>query len=366
MKSSIKTFAFWLLLLLGGGLSVLSARAQTQLFPLGETSVRLQEVTANVGVYFYSMRLDRGANVWNLEVSITNTSSRPLSGPIVLMVDSFSGTSGMRQPDGLTSDTPGKAFYDLSLLTPAEGLAAGQGSARRTLIMGVSTGSPKLVTRVFAGRSDFPPLGLSRSLNGVGQPLTDIEVVIDGPSGSVIQKSDPFSGVISFGQESGVYQLRFNAPDHLSVWRQVTLPAQGVALVPNPRLTHRSGDSVELTPLGGLVLTNRQDDIRFDLPSGAVSESTTLRVTSLTGQSLPGFLPLGWSPVQAFWLESSKPLTASLSVRLRPWSSTIARMSPGSRAGRIPQPPGLRFQRSQAWARTPPPQSFRVRASTLG
>jgi hypothetical protein len=51
---------------------------------------------------------------------------------------------------------------------------------------------------------------------------------------------------------------------------------------------------------------------------GSVNQATTVRLTPLSGQDLPGFLPLGWSPLKAFWLESSHQLQGPLETVLQP------------------------------------------------
>lgn len=311
----------WQLGLLALLLAIRTPGAEIKSFRLNDLDLALQEVTDQVDVYFYSMRLDRSVNAWNVDVAITNHSSRLIAGPVVVMVEAFSGTTGMRLPDGLTTDSPSKAYYDWSSLVPGEGLSPGNGTARRTVSMVFSSGSPKLTLRVFGARTDFPPLGLTRSLNEVGQPLPLADVRVVGPSGIEIQKSDSVSGVISFGGTPGDYTLTFSSAERLSVVRQVTLGAAGVTLIPHPRLVLHSPDTFDLTPLGGLTITNRSGDLKMSIGPGQVSESVTARVTSLTGQTLPAFLPSGWSPVQAFWLESSKPLGASLPASLKPWSA---------------------------------------------
>src|SRR4051812_8287632 len=73
--------------------------------------VTLQDLSADVTINYYSMRLNRALNVWNVEVAISNKSSVAISGPVALYIESFSGTTGPLQSDG----TDGvNAFYDLS------------------------------------------------------------------------------------------------------------------------------------------------------------------------------------------------------------------------------------------------------------
>src|SRR6185312_1501423 len=55
--------------------------------------------------------------------------------------------------------------------------------------------------------------------------------------------------------------------------------------------------------------------ITVTVPAGAAPAGTSFQLTALSGQGLPGLLPLGWSPLAAFDLRSSAPangLTASI------------------------------------------------------
>src|SRR5947209_4408239 len=83
-------------------------QAQQKTFSLRGATLVLDDATADVDVFFSSMRFNRAANVWNFEVTLTNHSARQLSGPILLSIDSFAGTSGPLLPDGV--DNSSKAF----------------------------------------------------------------------------------------------------------------------------------------------------------------------------------------------------------------------------------------------------------------
>src|SRR5690606_7602077 len=91
--------------------------------------------------------------------------------------------------------------------------------------------------------------------------------------------------------------------------------------VPNPRLVKRASESASLTPLQTAVVSNATGSIQLSVPAGAVGQNATLTLTPLTGRDLPAFLPLGWSPLRAFWLETSAPLQQPISAALRPLAS---------------------------------------------
>ncbi|MBL9167132.1 MAG: Ig-like domain-containing protein [Verrucomicrobiales bacterium] len=298
-----------------------SVSAQTATFDLKGVRIELQEITADTAVFFRSLRLNRALNQWNVEVTVSNRADRAVSGPLVLLVESFRGTSGPLLVDGTLPGATLQSFYDLSSFLPGSELGARQTTASRTLSLGFSSGSPVLVTRVFAGTLPPPvPVGVTRSLNEVGQPLPGATLTVTGPTpeSSAVLPTDHPTGVASFGGSSGLHRLRFSLDGNLSVWRQQTLSTGNVAVVPNPRLTPRSSRVVELTPLGGSVVTNDAGTVRIVVNAGAFGGSASLRLTGLTGQTLPAFLPQGWSPMVAFHLESSSPPAQPLPAALTP------------------------------------------------
>src|SRR4051812_22665170 len=69
--------------------------AAEQTFGLDGVSLSLQE-RADVGVLFSSMRFNRAAQVWNVEVAVTNSASTPIKTPVVVSIQSFSGTTGVQ------------------------------------------------------------------------------------------------------------------------------------------------------------------------------------------------------------------------------------------------------------------------------
>jgi len=304
--------------LIGSVLSGEAAVQEERAFVLNNVPVTLVDATPSAAVYYTSMRLNRALNVWNVEVSISNRSSVTLAGPVVLLVDAFSGTSGPQGADGIAGGN--KGFYNLSAQFSGRGLASGQKTSPRTLTLGRSgNGSPVLTTKVFVRKPPTQtPLGLTRTLNEAGQPLPSVTLQISGPSGLFNKTSDRDSGVSSFGQDSGAHTVKFSRDGYLPVWRQQMLASNEPVIFPNPRLTKRSENALSVTPLAGVVLSNSTGTIRVEVPAGALSQRGVLTLTPLTGQTLPAFLPLGWSPLGAFWLESSSGLQAPLQAAVRP------------------------------------------------
>jgi RHS repeat-associated protein len=307
----------WLLCL--GLCSVQVWGQEERTFPLNEGSVRLVDVSPEADVYLRSMRLNRALNVWNVEVTVSNKVARPMPGPLVLLVQSFTNTTGPEEPDG---DSEGAPFFELTAYTLRGFLAPGEVTAPRTLTLGRSgSGSPAIETRVFAGMvQGSTALGVTRSLNAAGQPLPRTRMSVTGPAGTVEQTTDPGSGVASFGQGAGAHVLKFQAEGHLPVWRREDLVTGATTVLPNPRLTWRNG-STQVSPLGGAVQAEGEGGagVAVEFEAGAVSGLASVALTPVTGQALPAFLPLGWSPMNAFWLETSVPFNAGVTASVIPW-----------------------------------------------
>ncbi len=324
-------------------------RAAEAQFTLGGATLTLEDVTGEVEARFHSVRLNRAQNLWNLEVLLTNRSSRVVEGPFVLVLDAQGGSSQPISPDGLDSSAPARPFFDLSAQVGSGKLAAGAASDGRTLAFTRGSGLPLVATRVFAAPKSSGAaggLGIVRTLTEVGQPFPGVQIEEAGANGTTNLQTDPFAGVATLGQIPGASRWRFSAPSYLPVWRSQTLRTGEVAVIPSPRLTARSLHSLKITPsAGGLLHGNSLDVVAG---AGAVSGDTTAVLTELTPQTLPAPLPAGWSPLQAFWLEFSvepaRPLTASMnpgaplrtgeSAALVKWNETkllweVTRVSPG-------------------------------------
>ena len=145
MSFLTRRFNVWSRLLLAAGGLFFTETVQAREFVLGGAHFELREVTRDVDVYFTSMRLNRALNQWNVEVTLSNRTAQPLNGPLVLVVDSFSGTSGPLAADGSSA---GQSFYDLGAQSAGGRLPAGGQTVPRTLALGfVAGGSPQKIGR---------------------------------------------------------------------------------------------------------------------------------------------------------------------------------------------------------------------------
>jgi len=298
--------------------AAVSAAPAEKTFILNGTSFVLQDASPDVQVQFQSMRLNRALNVWNVEANLVNKGTQAVNGPFVVSVESFSGTTGLLQADGSDGGIPAKGFLDMTGTIPAGTLGPGVKSLSRTLRLGVATGSPKLVTKVFAARQTAGvALALARTLNDAGQPLGDVTIEEIGPSGTNVVNSDSSFGIATLGHGSGTHAWKFSKGGYLPVWRQQSLGAEAVTVLANPRLTRRSTNVFTATPIGGTT-ASADGAIQITYSPGALAQNVTITVTAVSGQNLPGPLPLGWSPLQAFWLEHSSEPVSAVNLVMRP------------------------------------------------
>jgi RHS repeat-associated protein len=294
-------------------------QAAEKAFTLSGANLTLEEVSNDIEVRYRSMRLNRAQNVWNVEAVLTNKSSRVVQGPFVLSVEGFTGTTGPLQPDGLDNGTPAKAFFDFSAGVADGALSPGRLTLERTLTLGVGVGAPSLVTKVFASPNRASvALGLVRSLNDAGEPLASVQIEESGPVGQTNLFTDPVFGVATVGQGAGSHTWKFGTSGYLPVWRQQNLTTNGVAIIASPRLTRRGTNVATITLLDGGQVRDPRGSVQISFPPGAVTQNTTATLTPVTGQTLPALLPLGWSPLQAFWLELTGPVSTPATALLRP------------------------------------------------
>ena len=288
----------------------LTVRAIDEPFAVGGATLWLSDTSASVDVYYRSMRFNRAAGVWNVEVVLSNRMDRGVGGPLILLIDQDAG-AGAVQPDGVSA--AGRGYFDLSAQAVDGALAGGAQTVPRTIALGPEARGPTVKARVFAAPGPGTAAALVRTLNEVGQPLGGVSVQVLGGPGSLT--TDPIYGLATL-TGLGDQTLLFGADGFLPVWRRHNFVA-GVEQIASPRLVRRSPDSVVLTPIAGGSLRNGGVAVAF--PPGAVQGDTVAMLTPLTGMTLPGLLPKGWSPLQAFWLECAAAPNASAVATLSPW-----------------------------------------------
>jgi PKD repeat protein len=180
---------------------------------------------------------------------------------------------------------------------------------------GVSEAFAEVLVR---GTNTFA-LGITRTLDATGAMLGDVSVLESGPQGDVTYTSESNTGFLSMGQGGGAHTWRFSRPGHLEVWREgLLLPGQVMA-IPTPRLAALPLDPImNVDPLAGGQ--GRVDTVTLSFPAGAFSEFIAARLVPLDGQTLPGPLARGWSPLAAAWITlAHEPILAgSLTFTLDP------------------------------------------------
>src|SRR6185503_13141316 len=107
-----------------------------------------------------------------------------------------------------------------------------------------------------------------------------------------------------------------------------------VQFVPNPRLMKRSGQSNIVSAGVAQTISDPTGDIELHLNANSFQQTAAITLTRVDGQSLPALLPVGWSPLNAFWFEGSvamaQPINASVHVNspataVVRWNATTAR-----------------------------------------
>jgi hypothetical protein len=164
-----------------------------------------------------------------------------------------------------------------------------------------------------AGNTQTTSRGVSVTADGVivGQVLSDTTgLPIQGATVQLISAT----GLIDQSDAKGRYS--FQASDsHLfvaatnsgstTVQREIFVqPGAGTVAV-DARLTPLA-QPTSMGSAGGKLTAGA---ISITIPSAAVSDGTTFQLTPLSGQGLPGLLPLGWSPLAAFDLRASSSVT---------------------------------------------------------
>jgi RHS repeat-associated protein len=297
-------------------------------FTVNGTPTLLENVSTEVQVLFRAMRFNEATERWNVDVTITNSGGTMIVGPVFLSIESFRNTTGPVNPDGLNAEPP-LPFYEMA---PASrgAIFPGETLGPRTLDLGFAPNAPPpaVTTAIFAGGPAIAAqmaLGLTRTLDAFGLPLPDAQVTETFLGSRRAFATDPSYGVATLGGEEARHVWKFEAPGRLPVWRQQTLLSGGVQLVPNPRLVPRSTNYVEFALGVGGVIEDTGGQVRVTLPANGASQTAAAALTLVDGQTLPAFLPQGWSPLQVFWLEYD-------GVAPPPWTAVL-RLTDALQAG---------------------------------
>jgi hypothetical protein len=152
----------------------------------------------------------------------------------------------------------------------------------------------------------------------VGQVLSDVtgrpiaaeaSVSIDGGAQLVADQT----GRYSFGTGEPRVSLTATAPNMTSVDRVFDVGSETGTVAIDARLTPiapaatvgSAASTVSVAQNGALATSS----MSLVVPGGAYADGSSIRATALSGQGLPGLLPLGWSPIAALDLRGPSPLS---------------------------------------------------------
>jgi len=302
---------------LSSGVSVSTPPSRTLV--LAGQPVAFQDVTSQVEVHFAGMRWNRSRNVWQVDVSLRNTSTQPIPGRLVLAVTEARGTSGVRDTDNTPSAPANEPPY-WNLTGAREGSAFAPGAATRARLLSLGRQgdeTPRLITQVLAeiATSNASALALTRTLDDQGLPLPDVTIEQVGPAGSQTLISDRGAGVVTLGGRPGLHRWTFLRDGYLPAWRQEDLVSE-LSRLPFPRLTPRSDSTFNFGTTAQTL--DLSDHLRIEVLPGTTPQTRTGRATPLDSQSPPLPFPIGWTPQNLVGLEWEGTLSQPLRLHALP------------------------------------------------
>jgi hypothetical protein len=199
---------------------------------------------------------------------------------------------------------------------------------------GANPGDTLTVTAVAtdeAGNTQTASRGVSVAADGVivGQVLSD---ATSFPIQGAVVQALGASSVSDQTDDHGRYSLQASdshlfltvtspSPATTTVEREVFVQ-EGVGTVPvDARLTPLAAHMAIGSAGGTLTAGN----ISVTVPAGVVGDGTSFQLTPLTGQGLPGLLPLGWSPLAAFDLRATSS-AMNLSAAIAQMPNTVSHL----------------------------------------
>lgn len=285
---------------LGGGVAALDSRGSTE-----------------IQILWRGIRLNRATGQWNVDLVARNSGSTAWSGPLVVRIDQVTESAGIVNASGTSG---GKAYVDLTSRLTGNRLAPGEETRSIVVVLAGSTRVPTLTGTGFSGPALVGPAAFLRVVDGLGMPLSGVTVSEVGPVGTASYRTGRRTGAVTLGQGEGVHAWTFRKAGHLPAWRRATLAGSGVVRVPGPWLAQRDG-TARAVGAGGGTIEDPAGGLILSFPAGAWASGQSLEYTAVGGQTLPGLLPAGWSPMQAFWLEGSQDPAVAGTATLTPMES---------------------------------------------
>jgi RHS repeat-associated protein len=158
-------------------------------------------------------------------------------------------------------------------------------------------------------------LAWSHVMTREGVPLGGVTIQQGGIYHSL---SDASTGMATLGGGlAGSYNWELSVPPnpgsprYVPVYRQADLAEEEITWVPSVRMTPLVLSATIATSGGTIELPG----LELVFPIGSFTAPSPVYVAILDGQSLPAFLPRGWSPAAAFWMEVGGALSEDVGAR---------------------------------------------------
>lgn len=363
-RSSVNRFRCLATLLLWAWVCLPAVQAQFRSFTLGGSPVLLERAEPSASVYFKAFRPNRETGRWDVDVMVTNGSTRILRAPVLLRFETAESVAPGIQ--GAVLDTAGKPFFNLSALVPTGGFLPGTTLRTFKLSIGDAETRPELEVALYGATDQRFPLAIEdavtlpqgsgavtvavldndRTAPGAGGILRvtgvtsgsngEVRIQPDG-TGLIYRPAPGFFGPDQFtyvvadglgGTDTGTVRVTVERVDGsltLALVRVLTgdgLPFEGAMveeLGPESPRTRTVGRGGWLSLESGAAIRGwrfhapGQEPVfrtASDLKPGAVTEIPTVRLVLAEAgafmrfplEALPAPLPRGWSP--AVWVRS--------------------------------------------------------------
>ncbi len=159
-------------------------------------------------------------------------------------------------------------------------------------------------------------LGWTYSLAPDSVPLGGVAVTELRPGNTTrFFATDDETGLALLGGAGpGAYRWTFVAAGHVPVTREATLTAASLDWISVPRLAPLT-DLVAIVTATGAYANDVSGRVSLGVRAGGAPSESTLSAAILDAQSLPAFLPQGWSSARAVYVEMSEGMTQPIDAR---------------------------------------------------
>ncbi|HEY6227252.1 MAG TPA: Ig-like domain-containing protein, partial [Verrucomicrobiae bacterium] len=245
-----------------------NAAAQTKLFVVNGQTISLERAENSVGVFLRAFRPNLATSRWDVDVTVTNGSTRTLKTPLILRFD----TAVQISPGvvGASLDADGLPYLDISGLATAGDFLPGQALRTFTMSFGDGRTKPTIAIGIYSQpQTPLVNLAALQVLTADGAPLEGVTAEEIGPA-QPRSFSGGRGGWFSLEVSPGVRGWRFSASGRAPVVRLAPSGADRVTELSSPRLAKLSSDGP----------------------------------TAFSAATIPAPIPAGWSPLAAAFLQT--------------------------------------------------------------